>query len=470
MLLLMKKIRIAVLVLFFAIILIPVATFNREENVVSEIDNRALMNNPFGENYDTEGEDRDLTDDLETYVQDRIGFRDDMILGYTLLNDKLFHKMVHPTYDYGKDGYVFFKTGRNTRFGEFHYAFAQFIKKVQDYCDERGVPFVFVFNPAKTTVLSDELREGINYDAEWVQQFLECLDELGVNYIDNTPLMEEKTEEGEAVYNKVYNAGHWNDLGAFYGCNAILEYFRQFFPDLHINSKDDFIIEEHLNTSLMVSEFPIYEYEPVFEPIDQVENIADQYVDEFEMDSQYRTFAYYLNQKRISEGAPKVLSFQGSYMNGMGYKFLENSFGEYVVVHDYQNTLNLDYYFNIFQPDCVIFETAEYTLTSGYYNLENMVEVSFNEGLSEESYSEARSEQMPANMIEFVQGNRLTEIHVSGLPENTRYAYVSNGSQIFDLIRDESSYTATVEKANVDENEIQIIVILDTGERICYTE
>lgn len=77
----------------------------------------------------------------------------------------------------------------------------------------------------------------------------------------------------------------------------------------------------------------------------------------------------------MAEGAPRVLSFQGSYMNGMGYKFLENSFGEYIIVHAYQNIFNLDDYFNMFQPDCVIFETAEYTLTDDYYDLETMKEI-----------------------------------------------------------------------------------------------
>ena len=110
----MKKIRMAIIAMFAAALLAPVTAFNWEENVVSPIDNRALMNNPFGENY--ESESGSLLSDLSAYVEDRIGFRDEMILGYTVLNDRLFHKMVHPTYDYGEDGYVFFKTGRNVRF------------------------------------------------------------------------------------------------------------------------------------------------------------------------------------------------------------------------------------------------------------------------------------------------------------------------------------------------------------------
>lgn len=361
-----KKIRRIIIIVFAVFLLLPVLTFNWKENVVSEIDNRELTNNPFGKNAE---EFTDLSTEITSYVQDRIGFRDQMILGYTVLNDKLFHKMVHPTYDYGKDGYVFFKGGQNVRFNEYHTEMAKYIKTLQDSCDEKGVPFVFVFNPAKTTVFSDKLREGIHYDAGWVEEFLGLLDAYGVNYVDNTPLLIEKRNNGEMIFNKVYNAGHWNDLGAFYGCNAILENLKEYYPDLHINTKSEYSIEDRLNTSLMVSQFPIHEYEPVFEPKSNVKDISSEYRD-LELDEQYRTFGYYVNGKRKEEGAPRALCFQGSYMNGMGYKFLQNSFGEYIYIHAYQNILNFDYYYDIFQPDCVIFETAEYTLTPTYYDLE----------------------------------------------------------------------------------------------------
>ena len=39
---------------------------------------------------------------------------------------------------------------------------------------------------------------------------------------------------------------------------------------------------------------------------------------------------------------------------------------EYIGVHDYQNVLNLDYYFNIFQPS-IVFEVAEYTFSDSYF-------------------------------------------------------------------------------------------------------
>ena len=154
----MKKIKIGTIIIFALLLFIPLYKFNFQENAVSEIDNRMLTENPFcadsekdkddSEEKDTsEDEEEKITEILENYVQDRIGFREDMIYLYTVANDRLFDKMVHPTYTYGKDGYVFFKLTKEPDFGEYHIAFVDAIEKIQKYCESRNVPFVFVFNP-----------------------------------------------------------------------------------------------------------------------------------------------------------------------------------------------------------------------------------------------------------------------------------------------------------------------------------
>ena len=146
----MKVLKCITVVVFCLVILLPLFFFNFESNSVSEIDNRLLAEKPLT---NIEG---DVTKSLETYIGDRIGFRDEMILGYTVLNDRVFNKMVHPSYTYGKDGYVF-GAGITTSgmFNDYHIAFADMVMKLQQYCEERNVPFLFVFNPAKPAVYSE---------------------------------------------------------------------------------------------------------------------------------------------------------------------------------------------------------------------------------------------------------------------------------------------------------------------------
>ena len=64
-----------------------------------------------------------------------------------------------------------------------------------------------------------------------------------------------------------------------------------------------------------------------------------------------------------------MLSFEGSYLltNDRTEKFIANHFSETIVVHDYQNVFNINYYLNIFKPDIVLFEMADYTFQEYYF-------------------------------------------------------------------------------------------------------
>lgn len=462
----MKTLRIIIICMFFAVIAIPLVTFNWEENVVSEIDNSELTNNPFGDNYEGTG---GITDALEDYVQDRIGFRDEMILAYTVLHDKMFGEMVHPLYMYGKDDYVFMKTEQNTRYNEYHESFVEMLGKIQDYCEEREVPFLFMINPSKTSVLREELADGINYNNDWLAQFEQRLEEEGINYIDTTEVLKEKEQEGEEVFNRQYNAGHWNDLGAFYGVNALLEQMKADFPDVHINSKDEFTVEQRLNESLQVSQFPIHEYEPFFVPNTEVLYLQDNYKAELEMNEQYHSFGYMINEER--EDSPKTLVFQGSYMFGMGYKFMANSLGEYIAVHDYFNVFDFEYYYNIFQPEYVIFEVAEDTVNGSYFPQEGMEEMKLNPVLASFGDLEEEVHDIDECTIERQTGETLTRLTVTGLEGSGNCAYlILNGTEL-DLIWDEEEekYTVTVENDMLAGEDMQLITIdEDAGIKLIY--
>lgn len=451
---------------FFLLLMIPVITFNREENVISGIDNRELTNNPFGSNYNAD-EGVDLTEGIENYLEDRIGFRDEMIYGYTMLHDKAFHQLVHPTYTYGKDGYVFFQAGENISYDVFHRVFADMVKEIQDYCESRDVPFLFVFNPAKTTLLSDQLADGINYRNDWVQGFKDDLDKLGVHYIDNSELLKEKLEQGEMVFNKQYDAGHWNDLGAFYGVNQILETMKIDVPGVHVNEKNEFEITDILKTSLPVSKFPIEETVPYFMEQCDVADLTELYDAEVKRDENYPYFLYTVNAERREQGSAKTLVFQGSYMNTCGYKFLENSLGEYIAVHDYQNVTDFDYYFNIFKPEYVVFEAAEYVFFNQYFSYDRMVNMELNPALSTFKGLPAASHSLSEIVLEAEAGDTLTVIKAAGLPEDTRYAYLLTGGEVFDLKKvedgDRQWYEATIEKEKYLPDEITVEIIDKQG-------
>lgn len=464
----MKKIRMVFIALFFVLLAVPVVTFNREKDVISEIDNRKLMENPF-EAVDEEGK-VDVTNNLEDYAQDRIGLRSEMITAYMNINEALFHEMVHPSYTWGKDGYVFFHPGDKLDFQEYHLVFAQMVKKVQDYCEERGVPFLFVVEPAKMTVLQDKLADGICYDNSWLPKLEEELERLGVNYIDNTDLLYEKTASGEMVFNKQYDAGHWNDLGAFYGTNHILEALSKIQEGVHVNTRDEFETGTEVMTVLPQSEFKIHDEVPVFTRKQEVEDLTEQYGAEVARNSQYPYFEYTVNPARKNEGAPKALIFQGSYMNVYGAKFLENSFAEYIAVHDYQNVMNLDYYFNIFQPDCVVFEVAEYAMLDDYFSFDTMKAMELNPALSSFDVLPQTEKKLAEDMLWVEEGNTLATVYAAGI-NDSQYAYLEMNGKVFDLRKQEDgSFAAAVDKKelNLEKASITVVTKENPKEKVVY--
>ena len=494
----MKKLQICVIVVFLLVLLVPVSQFNFEEHAASAIDNRMLTDNPFkrpsvtnevaGSQEDSKELDDsfeeeftvtyttkkdanakrtihsypsyaeevsltsqstsnltgDLTKDLENYVNDRIGFRDEMILGYTLLNDRLFGKMIHPAYTYGKEGYVF-GTGLwvNEPYTEYHETFADMVLNIQTYCESRGVPFLFAFNAVKPAIYTEYLPEGMNYDRTWVDAFLQALDERGVHYVDTTAILREKKEQGEEVMNQKYNANHWNDIGAYYGTYAILDKLKERVPSIHLTSYDELSFSTKLQTTLQVSEFPIHEEEPVvsLEKMDIQSCMKGAIYDELYRNRTYATCLYNVNEQRKTEGAPRALVFQGSYMNGFGYKFFSNAFSEYISVHNYQNVIDFEYYYSIFHPECVIFEVTENCISDTYFNWQRMQDMDLNPFIED---VDEKNKNSSVETISVTEHEALTSFLWPCDTDDIDFAWITVGEQTYDMYRTESGFEVTL--------------------------
>ena len=355
----MKKIQIITIMLFFIIFAVPVLSFNIKQEQISEIDNRTLAELPEL----SEWEEREWT----AYFEDRVGFRNEMIKVYTIMNDSIFDVMVHPTYQYGEDGYVFFRVQQETVNKEYLEKYAEFLLQMQEDCEEQGIVFQYWLNPSKSAVYDEYLPKGVNLRHEHIVYLLSLLDEKHISYTHSLERLREY-KKVEQVYNKQYDAGHWNDTGAFRAFQGL--YIDLIEKGVYIENIeiDNYEFEEQHFTMLPVSFFPIEDSAIKFIPKINDALWIEEYENPIEMHPTFHTFAHYQNPAQVDR--PRVLVFRGSYLNEGRSKFLLEQFSEVTIVHNYHNVQKYQEYINLLEPDVVIFECADYVINESYFPLE----------------------------------------------------------------------------------------------------
>ena len=447
-------------------LIIPSLAINHQSNAISEIDNKVLTQFPeWGEGFQ---------DGVEIYIRERLGGRDGMITAYTVVNDFLFQEMVHPTYTYGKDGYVFFKMHDNIEYSEFHQEFVRMVSKIDTYCKERGIKFYFLFDPEKISVYRRYLPEGVNYENEWVDQLINEMENMGIVCINNTDYLTALSYE-EIIFNKKYDAGHWNDLGGFYGLNHLFGRIHEDFAMVEPLSLNDFDISVEHKDSLPVSEFKIDEDVPKFQLKTRYKDYSAEVYKEIKIDPSYQHFHYYVNQEENAKSNPKILTFQGSYLNGRPPFIIANASTE-IGIHNYQNILDFDYYFNIFRPDIVIFEVAEYVFSDRYFNYGRMKNLDFSPGLFDKlNISEEEAEELLAEIDEYPisvsgiiqEGKYVDTLIIDKMIPESKYAYLYTNGQVYDLRREnEKGYVLCIEHGKlVDDKQARLIIQNEDGRK-----
>ncbi len=447
--------KIVVIVIFCSIILLPLILINTKKDAVSEIDNRNLAESPFTKT------DGTFNDNLNDYLNDRIGFREEMITANIILDDRIFGLMSHPNYTYGKNGHLFgnYTISTDIAYSDFHKAFAKMVKTIQNFCEERNVPFVFTFSPSKSSVYQEFLPEWIKHDRSWVNEFFAELDRLDVNYVDNTLEMINQKNAGNKVYNFKYDVNHWNWLGSYYGTKNILENLQTSLSNIQVTPLDQMVSTLEIYNYLPNSKFPISESSYKITPPQSnltVTDLTPLYKDEIELHPSYTAFGYYANESAKVKGAPKALIFQGSYLNSYSIEFFQNAFSEYIAVQDYQNVLRFPYYYNIFRPDCVIFEVAEYMFRPNAFNYANMSTFAVNP-LLDQLTEQDRSKLVTFTDFNVEVGQTLTKVTWQA-QKNLKYAWLIAGDE-YDMVRNGDLYELAIPTAVYQTNKENIKVI-----------
>lgn len=447
----MQIVRKIFLSLIVGFLLLCLVNMNHQLDVNSEIDNRKLYE------FEYEGIPT-LASNIDNYVKDRIGLRDDFINLYTLYNDRILNTMIHPTYTYGQDGYVFFKINQEIIDEEFIESFTQYLLKIQNYCNDRDVPFLYVLVPSKITVYESKLPKGYNYQNLFNQAIIKKLEEKDVRYINLDDILEESID-GQLVFNQKYDAGHWNNYGAYYGMNGILEELNHDFRNIKPHTFDNFEISTTKVTTLPVSNYKISEEIPVFKLLNN--DIVNKTNDYQGLSFRYKNSFFNISSSNQTE-LPNLLFFHGSYFNSKYYLYTDR-FNETYGIHNYQNIIDFDYYFNIFKPDCVIISSAEYATTRKYFDINAINSKEFNKPFSQVSkdikeYSFIEYSQLDNAETIVNENSKIVQITFT-TPINTNFGYAFYDGVEYDISFYEDKGNATIVAPEFDEDKLKFVFL-----------
>ncbi len=236
------------IIFLLGLIFIPYIFINNDE--IDDIENRRLAKFPALKIDDEYNEQ--FTSDVEEWLNDRFGLR-----RFYLEVDEFLKSVFQPNRIenekafLGKDGWLFYKMfdsvenyqGINLYTEEELQNAVNNIISKNEWLESQGIEYYIMISPDKNLVYGEYYPDYINKvsDNHKYKQLSESLKGSGVNFF--TPydkLMDEKKN------NILYYKGdtHWNELGAFYGYETLMNEIVKDFPNVVPLTLDDFEVDE----------------------------------------------------------------------------------------------------------------------------------------------------------------------------------------------------------------------------------
>ena len=204
-----------------------------------------------------------IPEKFEAFYQDHFGFRNGLIQGHNWIRYKLFKGSSFGKVLFGKDDWLFLtKSGILPDFlgqtpltpAELE-AWKDTLQRRQQWLGERGIRYLFVIAPNKTTIypemLPDHVQRGRGRSR--MDQLIDSLrDDSTLNFVDLRPALRQAKGTGLIYHPK---GSHWTDRGALIAYGQICQKLASWFPDIQALSQDDFEItvgKEATDLSMML--------------------------------------------------------------------------------------------------------------------------------------------------------------------------------------------------------------------------
>ena len=360
-----KKIyNILFVVMFMAIISLPLIKTNWTSGGISEDENRYLAEAP---KLMVEGKFNDkFTADVETWFMDHMGYRKELIDYNAKMQYEVFDKMLsNSNYYLGRYGDVNYATDAmimdyahlNLRDESEVVKIGNSYQKVSDWLGEKGIQFYYVQCWDKHSIYPEQFMASVNQigDISKTDQVIAYLREnttVKVLSLKET-LLENKNEY--EVYSNWGDPTHWTERGAYVGYNYIMQGINKYNDNRYkVLDEDDYnisISDKGIVLNGFIHEEDMLESFSIKEPMASMVDIS--IMDKYSEDRRHSAW-----ENPNVDNDSKLLLVCDSYIDSFIIEDIAESFSQvWLIWGDY--TMDMENIVEMYDPDIVIYECAE---------------------------------------------------------------------------------------------------------------
>lgn len=355
-----------------AMMTIPLVFVDLTPERISVAENRMLAERP--ELADIRNHPGKFIRQFEDWLKDSTGFREQIIKLYNFMDNNWINSFVRYksgqyVYLIGEKGHRYFADvdgklikkfqGKPFFSDELLASMANKIEETKIFLDSKNIPMIVMFCTDKESIYPEFYPKSIKKGPDPIQL------EIITDYIrDNTSvdvfnirhiLLKEKNNFLMYPVSSSGDLTHYTEIAAFFAYYELMQHINIYFPQLVPYELSDIEISydkkgiPHVSLKVEITS----------------KKLDSSFFDDVELS---RPFSWH-NQvyENIESGLPTLLVFRDSYINeDTGGKLLAQHFSKTIFIH-YENIWKFEEYVTKYNPDIVVFESAERALDGFAY-------------------------------------------------------------------------------------------------------
>jgi len=366
----MNILKLGFIVVFMAMLILPLVFVDLSSDRVSVQENRMLANRPAFS--DIKNHPKKFINDFDDWYKDSTGFREQFLTLYNEVGNNKYLRGVR--YTNGKNVYLVGEQGHHYYFygplikifqgkqlltDEKLSGMAGKLEEVKTYLESKGIPLIFMICASKESIYPEYYPKSIKRNKgegpiqlDMITNYIKEHTSVDVFSIKNALLAEKDNYLMYPVSSG--DLGHYTEIGAFFAYRELMKHINKYFPDITPYKINDIEINYEEKEKPKVSlkqEITYKKIEPSF--FDDVE-LARPFFLEFE---------------NTRHDLPVILIFRDSfcgYYDATGEQrfiipFIAQHFSRTVLLH-YINIEHFEEFVDKYKPNIVVFETVEYAL------------------------------------------------------------------------------------------------------------